>query len=89
MNNKIQIQKTLDEMIAHIAEEERLRQFLSNYEITEIDEIHDIRHYQRDSDRKGLIFEVNEKDAEKRSKILIDLRFGQPIINQVYRVLIN
>jgi hypothetical protein len=87
MNNTIQNQKTLDEMIAYIAEEERLRQFLSNYEITEIDEIHDIRHYQRGSDRKGLIFEVNEKDAEKRSKILIDLRFGQPIINQVYDAL--
>ena len=39
MNNTIQNQKTLDEMIAYIAEEERLRQFLSNYEITEIDEI--------------------------------------------------
>ena len=36
MNNTIQNQKTLDEMIAYIAEEERLRQFLSNYEITEM-----------------------------------------------------
>ena len=33
MNNDIQNQKTLDEMINHIAEEKNLRQLLSSYEI--------------------------------------------------------
>ena len=54
MNNSIQNQKTLDEMINHIAEEKNLRQLLSSYEIAEIDEIHSIKHYKRDDDRIGL-----------------------------------
>ena len=60
MNNTIQNQKTLDEMIAHIAEEKNLRQLLSSYEIAEIDEMCNIEHYKRDNDRKGIIVDVKE-----------------------------
>ena len=87
MNNSIQNQKTLDEMINHIAEEKNLRQLLSSYEIAEIDEIHSIKHYKRDDDRIGLVVDVKETNRIERTKIMIDLRLGQPSIYQVHDAL--
>ena len=60
---------------------------LSNYEIAVIDEIYDIQHYQRDNDRRGLIVDVKENNCLEKTKIMIDLRLGQPSIYQVYDAL--
>jgi hypothetical protein len=87
MNNTIQNQKTLNEMIAHIAEEKTLRQLLSSYEIAEVREILNIEHYERGKDRKGIIVDVKEDNGLEKTKILIDLRLGQPSIYQVYDAL--
>jgi hypothetical protein len=87
MNNNIQNQKTLDEMINHIAEEKNIRQLLSSYEIAEIDEIHSIEHYKRDDDRIGFVVDVKETNRVERTKIIIDLRMGQPSVHQVYDAL--
>jgi len=87
MNNSIQNQKTLDEMINHIAEEKNLRQLLSSYEIAGIDEIHSVEYYKRDDDRIGLVVDVKETNRIERTKIMIDLRLGQPSIYQVHDAL--
>jgi hypothetical protein len=87
MNNTTQNQKTLDEMIDHIAEEENLRQLLSSHEIAVIDEMYSIDHYKRDNDRIGIIVDVKEADRVERTRILIDLRMGQPSVHQVYDAL--
>ena len=76
MNNTIQNQKTLDEMINHIAEEKNIRQLLSSNEIAVIDEMYSIEHYKRDDDRIGIIVDVKEANRVERTKILIDLRTG-------------
>ena len=87
MNNSIKNQKTLDEMINHIAEEKNFRQLLSSNEIAEIDEMHSIEHYKRDDDRIGLVVDVKETNRIERTKIIIDLRLGQPSIYQVHDAL--
>jgi hypothetical protein len=86
MNNNIQNQKTLDEMINHMAEEKNIRQLLTNYEIADIKEINGIKHYERD-DRTGLIVDIKENNRIERTRILIDLRMGQPSVHQVYDAL--
>ncbi|GAG78215.1 unnamed protein product, partial [marine sediment metagenome] len=46
--------------------------------------IYEINPYEKDGYRRGLIVDVQEKHADRRSKILIDLKLGEPIINQVH-----
>jgi hypothetical protein len=74
----------VEEMINFIARENKLRQFMKAYKIADIDTIYEINHYEKDGNRRGLIVEVQEKDADVRSKIMVDLKQGQPIINQAY-----
>jgi hypothetical protein len=73
MNNNTQHQKTLDEMINHIAEEKNIRHLLTSYEIANIKEIHSIEHYKQDDDRIGLIVDIKENNLIERTRILIDL----------------
>jgi hypothetical protein len=87
MNNNIQNQKTLDEMINHIAKEKNIRNLLSRYEIANIEEINGIKHYEHDDDRRKLVVDVKENDDFGRTKILIDLRLVKPSIYQLYDAL--
>lgn len=87
MNNTVKNQKTTEKMIYDIAKENSLQDFLSKNYIAKIDQIYEIKHYQRNSYRRGLIVDVKEKDADKTTKILIDVRHGLPTINQVYDAL--
>ena len=84
MSKKTRNQQIVEEMINFIARENKLRQFLEAYNIADIDTIYGFEHYKKDGNRRGLIVEVQEKDADTRSKIMIDLKQGQPIINQAY-----
>jgi len=74
----------VEEMIKSISKENPLRQLLRDNKIAEVDKIYEINPYKRDGGRRGLIVDVQEKNADTRSKIMIDLKQGQPIINQVY-----
>jgi hypothetical protein len=84
MSNENQMKITVEEMINFIAKKSTLHQFLERNKIMDIDTIHEIIPYERDDYRRGLIVDVKEKNADARSKIMIDLKQGQPIINQVY-----
>jgi len=85
--NKIQKKKSVEEMINFIAKKSTLHQLFETNKINDIDTIHEINIYERDGNRRGLIVEVQEKNLDVRSKIMIDLKQGQPIINQVYDAL--
>jgi hypothetical protein len=87
MNKKRRNQQIVEEMINFIAKENTLRQFLKTYNIADIDTIYGFKPYKKDGCRRGLIVDVEEKNAKTRSKIMIDLKQGQPIINQVYDAL--
>ena len=84
MNKTARNQKTVEEMINSISKENTLSQVLRDNKIAEIDTIYEINPYERDGGRRGLIVDVQEKNADARSKIMIDLKQGEPIINQVY-----
>ena len=84
MNEKRQNQQIVEKMINSISKENTLRQLLRENKIAEIDTIYEINHYERDGGRRGLIVDVQEKNADARSKIMIDLKKGEPIINQVF-----
>ena len=84
MNEKRQNQQIVEKMINSISKENTLRQLLRDNKIAEIDTIHEINPYEKDGYRRGLIADVQEKNSDFRSKIMIDLKKGQPIINQVY-----
>jgi hypothetical protein len=84
MNKKTRNQQIVEEMINSISKENTLRQVLRDNNIAEIDTIFEINPYERDGGRRGLIVDVQEKNADARSKIMIDLKKGEPIINQVY-----
>jgi hypothetical protein len=77
-------QQIVEEMINSISKENTLHQVLRDNKIAEIDKIYEINLYKRDGNRRGLIIDVREKNTDVRSKIMIDLKLGQPIINQVY-----
>ena len=87
MSKKTRNQQTVEEMINFIAKKSTLHQFLETNKIADIDTIYEINHYEKDGNRRGLIVEVQEKDADVRSKIMIDLKQGQAIFDQVYEAL--
>ena len=84
MNKTTRNQRILKLMIDSIFKGHTLRQVFRENKIAEIDTIYEINPYERDDDRRGLILDVQEKNADARSKIMIDIKQGQPIINQVY-----
>jgi hypothetical protein len=80
-------QYRIDEIMDHIIEKTRLKDLFAKCEIANISKIHNIRHYQKDIKRYGVIIDAQEKNLGNRTKILIDLRLGQPIANQVFDAL--
>ena len=87
MSTTTQNRLIVDDMINSISKENKLRQLLVDNKIANIDKIFEINPYKRDGDRRGLIVDGQEKNAESRTKIMIDLKQGEPIINQVYDAL--
>ena len=84
MNEKKLNQQIIVEMNNSISKENTLRQLLRDNKIAAIDTIYEINPYEKDGYRRGLIVDVQEKNSDLRSKIMIDLKQGQPIINQVF-----
>lgn len=87
MNNEKQNKQTVDEMIRYIAEEDNLKHFLEKYKIAKISEINYKKYYHKDDNREVVIIDTKEEYLSNKTKIMIDLRLGQPIVNQVYDAL--
>jgi len=85
MNNKNQY--NMKEMMNHIINENRLKDILDSYNLAYISKFHNIQHYEKDDNRHGVVLDVQENKLADRTKVLIDLRQGQPIVNQVYDAL--
>ena len=74
----------VDQMIDNIENETNLIQFIKKNNIADVSQILSVRNYQKSSDRKGLIVNVKERNSAGSTKILIDIKQGQPTINQIY-----
>ena len=75
------------EMIRAIAEDENLKRFLEEYKIAKISEINFKKYFNKDDNRCTAIIDAQEEFFNHSTKILIDLRIGQPSVNQVYDAL--
>jgi len=84
MSNNNENERTLEEKINYISNESTLINFLSKNQIADVKQIYELQHYQKDDDRRGIIIETQEKNSSGRTKILIDLKIGEPTVNQVY-----
>jgi len=77
----------MKEIMDHIIDENRLKDILDRYGIANVSKFHDIQHYEKDDNRHGVVIDLQEDKLADKTKVLIDLRQGQPIVNQVYDAL--
>jgi len=89
MNNSIINEHKVDGIIKYISDKKSAVNFLQNHKITNVESILDIREYDLDCDRKGLIMDIKEKNAIDTCRVMIDVKFGQPSIEQVYDAIYN
>ena len=75
------------EMIKLFAEDERFKKFLEEYKIANVLEVNFKKYFKKDDGRCTAIIDVQEQFFNHSTKILIDLRIGQPSVNQVYDAL--
>ena len=75
------------EMMRSFANDDNLKRFLEIYEIAKITEINYKKYHSKDDNRCTAIIDVQEESFNHSTKILIDLRIGQPSVNQVYDAL--
>jgi len=80
-------QYSIDDLMNHIIEKNNLMDLLETCQIAKFIKIHGIQHYKKDDNRHAVVLDVQENKLADRTKILIDLRHGQPIVNQVYDAL--
>jgi len=84
MNNITINEHKVDGIIKYLSDKKSAANFLQNHEIANVESILDIREYDLDCDRKGLIIDIKGKKAIDTCKVMIDVKSGQPSIEQVY-----
>lgn len=78
---------SIDDLMNHIIEEDKLKDLLETCQIAKLIKIHGIQHYKKDDNRHSVVIDIQEENINDRTKVLIDLRLGQPIVNQVFDAL--
>ena len=84
MNNSIRNQHKVDGIIKYLSDKKSAGNFLKNHVISNVESILDTSEYDLDCDRKGLIMEIKEKNNIDTCRVMIDVKSGQPSIEQVY-----
>jgi len=75
---------SVSEVIVNLSKVEEAAEFLHEQGIAQVGAVESIEGYEADDGRKGLIMNVNEAGSEALSKLIIDIRAGQPSTDQVY-----
>jgi hypothetical protein len=84
MSTIIMNENKVDGIIKHLSDKNSAANFLRNHKIADVQSILDIREYDTYCDRKGLILDIKEENATDKCKIVIDVKSGQPSVEQVY-----
>jgi hypothetical protein len=74
-------------MIRDLLSDSKFENFLIEKNIADVDQIFKLSHYQIGNDRAGFIAKLKEKNSDDVKKIMVDLKQGQPTVNQVYDAL--
>ena len=75
---------SVSKVIENLSKVEEAAEFLHEQGIAQVGAVESIEGYEADDGRKGLIMNVNEAGSEALSKLIIDIRAGQPSTDQVY-----
>jgi hypothetical protein len=83
MNNQ-EAKWTVDQIIEYLLEPNRAIEFFYERRIANITSIELFERYEADDGRKGIIFKVKEAGNDAFSGVMIDIKKGEPSIDQVY-----
>ena len=83
MHNVKNQKPNLSDFIELISEEQALNDLLEKSRISKVTEVNRIENYQRKDDCEGIIIEVKENNDPKATRVLIDLKIGEPSVGQV------
>jgi hypothetical protein len=75
------------QLIARISEKDFLMDFFRKHNIAQVEQLQVIDSYVQGNYRAGIIVEATEVNRRGKTKILIDLKLGQPAIEQVHDAL--
>jgi hypothetical protein len=84
MRSKDYMKAKLAAIVKRFTIKETALEFLNTNRIVRAEAINSVERYEKGEDRKGVLLYVQEAITEKLTKILIDVRYGQPCIDQVY-----
>jgi len=78
---------TVDQLIGQIANKYFLMNFLRQHNIADVEQLQVVDHYVQGKHRAGIIVAVKECNRSEKTKVLIDLKLGEPAIEQVHDAL--
>jgi hypothetical protein len=82
--SKIETRMGVSVIIEYLSMTKEAAEFLHEQSIAKVDAVESIERYEAADGRKGLIMNLHEAGSEALSKLIIDIRAGQPSTDQVY-----
>ncbi len=82
--SKIETRMGVSEIIEYLSMAEEAAEFLHEQGIANVNAVESIERYEAADGRKGLIMNVHEARSEALSKLIVDIKAGQPSTDQVY-----
>jgi hypothetical protein len=83
--NKNKISKlTVEDYVEILSNEEEVIKFLNQHEVCDAIAIKDIKAYTKDQNYQGMIITAVVENSDDPIKILINIKIGEPSIDQVY-----
>ena len=83
MHNFKNKNENVKDLIDLITEAQPLHDMLEKSGISKITEVNRIKKYQRKGDREGILLKVKKDNDPEAIKVLIDLKIGEPAIDQI------
>jgi len=84
MNEDQNVKFNVKKYVEKLSDKDTAINFCEENEICDIESIEEIQGYTNNQDHMGMILTVKEKDKDARFKIMMDIRSGEPSIDQVY-----
>jgi hypothetical protein len=84
MNKNNNRKLTAENYVERLSNEEELIKFLNQHEVCDTIAIKDIKAYTKDQNYQGMIITAVVENSDDPIKILIDIKIGEPSIDQVY-----
>ncbi len=87
MNENRKRKLTVEDYVERLSNEDNAINFLKEHEICKANSITDIQAYTKDQGHRSIILTVYEENSDNPIEILIDIKAGEPSIDQVYNAI--